>query len=47
MEHAAAVLVQTIFNSNGRMQTLLRTKRPQTLKLLRNFSNPGIKRCSR
>jgi hypothetical protein len=40
MEHAAALLVLTIFNSNGRMQTLLKDQTASNPQAAAEFLKP-------
>jgi hypothetical protein len=40
MEHAAALLVQIIFNSNGRMQTLLKDQTASNPQATAEFLRP-------
>lgn len=40
MEHAAAILVQILFNSNGRMQTLLKDQTVSNPQAAAEFLKP-------
>jgi hypothetical protein len=40
MEHAAALLVQAIFNADGRMQALLKDQTPSTPQAAAEFFKP-------